>query len=134
MRHVAAHLEPECTPDEFWRTFTDTVGEDGGGGLGGEGGGGGEGGEGGEGDGGCKSVEPNECDEHSEPYEHGKHDERSSDERCAECPSAATPRVSALIGLHTCGNLGPTMIRVFHHAGTPRPAAAPRWMHERPPA
>ena len=41
----------------------------------------------------------------------------------APLPSSGLPRMShplsssSLVGLHTCGDLAPTMLRVFHHAG-----------------
>ncbi len=88
LRHVAAHLPPQVTPDEFWAALFPRDGD-----AEGEGAGVAEDGAGG-----------------------GGADVGGAGGGALDAP-AGRPGASVLVGLHVCGDLGPTMLRIFHHAG-----------------
>ena len=77
LKHVAARLAPECTPDDFLKVVAD-----------------------------------------ARPSGQTTNSSIAGDaEGQGQVNPAHASGASTLVGLHTCGDLGPTMLRVFHHAG-----------------
>lgn len=110
LRHVAARLAPDCTPEEFWATLASEA----------------------EVEAGVEALDAEleaELDAELEAEVEAEMEAASAvaasaaaevaevTERVAASVGSHANVVSALVGLHTCGDLGPTMLRVFHHAG-----------------
>ena len=89
LRHVAAWLEPDCSPDELWQVV-------------------------------ARAKEPRcgLCETSDEATPTSEQDGTIAHAADATAQVATkADGAGVLVGLHTCGDLGPTMLRVFHHAG-----------------